>query len=291
VREADALIAVSVLSFVVLSWFVLRRKRAVSFYILWFFVTLAPVCNIVPINAIMAERFLYLPMIGFASLFAMFFSRLMDRSRHNSFFGAAAISVLAAILILYGFAAISRNFEWRRPLVFYAKEVERSPSNPIAHNNLGLVYAKEAREGGIPDGMRAAYRALAEAQYKEAMALDGAYAAPARNLANLCREAGRHSLAIENFKKAVSMEDDAVSYNNMAVSYYCLGEFDETIPACKKALALRPDYADAYINLGNAFFMKGDYRRAKAAWSAAARLGGATPEALEGIKDLALKGY
>jgi len=40
-----------------------------TFSAIWFFTTLLPVLNIIPINNIMAERYLYIPGIGFTMLF------------------------------------------------------------------------------------------------------------------------------------------------------------------------------------------------------------------------------
>jgi hypothetical protein len=45
----------------------IRKKPVVGFGCLWFVVTLLPVSNIVPINAYMAEHWLYLPSMGFFS--------------------------------------------------------------------------------------------------------------------------------------------------------------------------------------------------------------------------------
>ena len=47
--------------------FAARSRRSLFFFILFFFVALAPVSNlIVVIGSIMAERFMYLPSIGLA---------------------------------------------------------------------------------------------------------------------------------------------------------------------------------------------------------------------------------
>ena len=41
------------------------HSKLLFFSLLWFFVALVPVLNIVPIGNIMAERYLYIPVIGF----------------------------------------------------------------------------------------------------------------------------------------------------------------------------------------------------------------------------------
>ena len=46
------------------------HSKRLFFFMLWFFVTLAPMMNIIPIANIMAERYLYLPSVGFCTILA-----------------------------------------------------------------------------------------------------------------------------------------------------------------------------------------------------------------------------
>ena len=45
-------------------------SKRLFFFMLWFFVILAPMMNIIPIANIMAERYLYLPSVGFCAILA-----------------------------------------------------------------------------------------------------------------------------------------------------------------------------------------------------------------------------
>src|SRR3989337_1047479 len=47
-----------------------NHSRRLFFFMLWFFVSLAPMMNIMPIANIMAERYLYLPSVGFCAILA-----------------------------------------------------------------------------------------------------------------------------------------------------------------------------------------------------------------------------
>ena len=55
------------------SVFIFKYSRGIFFGIWWFFITLFPVYNIIPIYNPFAERFLYIPLIGFCMLVAMAF--------------------------------------------------------------------------------------------------------------------------------------------------------------------------------------------------------------------------
>ena len=57
--------------------------------------------------------------------------------------------------------------------------------------------------------------------------------------------------SIDAYKKAISLKPDyAEAYSNMAVAFRKKGKLDESIEAYKKAISLKPDYAEAYSNLG-----------------------------------------
>jgi tetratricopeptide (TPR) repeat protein len=80
---ADAAFLVSVvvvILVVVLSVKLCRLSRIWTFSILWFFITLLPVMNIIPIINIMAERYLYIPGIGFTLLLGSILSQKRDIS-------------------------------------------------------------------------------------------------------------------------------------------------------------------------------------------------------------------
>ena len=58
--------------------------------------------------------------------------------------------------------------------------------------------------------------------------------------------------AIDAYKKTISLKPDYVeAYSNMGVAYRNMGKPDEAIDAYKKAISIYPYYAEAYNNLGN----------------------------------------
>ena len=60
--------------------------------------------------------------------------------------------------------------------------------------------------------------------------------------------------AIEAYKKTISLKPDYVdAYNNMGIILRNQGKFDEAISVYKKVIVLKPDYVKAYINMGIAF--------------------------------------
>ncbi len=292
IGEKDAILAIMVLSLVIFLYiWKFRNKKVMSFYILWFFVTLIPVSNIIPFKTIMAERFLYLPSIAFAAIFGILFSKIIEKFKSNIILRSITMFILAAILIFYGLATITRNIEWRNELIFGLKEVARSPSNPRCHYNLGLAYMKEAEKNSHSKDMSDSYYALAIKEFNETTKLMPDHQLAYINSGDVYNRLGLYNLAIENFKHAISIEENYAAYNNLAIAYYNNQMYDKTIKSCRRSLGLKPDHMDAYINLGNAYFMKSEYRKAKMAWSRATVLGDPGADIKEFMKYLERMGY
>jgi len=76
-----------------------KTRPAVSFGILFFFITLLPVSNwIMPIALLMAERFLYTPIFGFALLAGMAWAAIRDTGARRAIAaGAVTVSVLLCV--------------------------------------------------------------------------------------------------------------------------------------------------------------------------------------------------
>jgi tetratricopeptide (TPR) repeat protein len=61
---------------------------------------------------------------------------------------------------------------------------------------------------------------------------------------------GKYGLSIESAKKALELKPNYVeAYNNIGCSYNILVQFDQSVEAFKKALAIKPDYQLAKNNL------------------------------------------
>jgi predicted TPR repeat methyltransferase len=68
------------------------------------------------------------------------------------------------------------------------------------------------------------------------------------------RELGKLDDAVASYNKAIALKPDyAEAYSNLGLVHKELGEPDHAVTNFHKAIAIKPDYADAYSNLGNAF--------------------------------------
>ena len=69
--------------------------------------------------------------------------------------------------------------------------------------------------------------------------------------------------AIDYLEKAISLKPDfAEAYNNIGYAYDGLGEYQKAIGYLEKAISLKPDYATTYINIGAVYYELGEYQKA-----------------------------
>lgn len=69
----------------------------------------------------------------------------------------------------------------------------------------------------------------------------------------------KYKEAIDVFSSVLETEpDNADIYNNLAVSYSCLGNFEQAEKFYIKALELDPELVQAYINLSDLYYKAGD---------------------------------
>src|SRR6185295_4042665 len=109
-----------------------KRRPAVSFATLFFFVTLLPVSNwLIPIGALMAERFLYTPSFGVALLAGVLWMAV-PATAIRRLAGAGLIS--AAVLLCIG-----HNYIWHDNLSFYGNMVRQFPENMTGRMGYGLA--------------------------------------------------------------------------------------------------------------------------------------------------------
>jgi len=110
-----------------------------------------------------------------------------------------------------------------------------------------------------------------------AIAAPSAYAASNTAEADLAHNAGRTyladgraELAIEQFKKAIDLDDkNYFAYKGLGIAYAQLKNFKEAEKAQRKCLDINPDFADARNDLGATLMLLGRAEEARKEWQGA----------------------
>jgi protein O-mannosyl-transferase len=167
------------LLFVALVWNLRRRQPVVSFGLLWLFLFLAPALNYRWLGLTpLAERYLFLPSIGFCWCVAVGGAELWRRFampiRADVGWQRWRLFSRAALISFAGFAAIlcvvhiwERNRDWRDDQTFYEKILQDEPGAAMIRASLGVVYLNQ----GNADGAKAQWLRVLEDAPQSSLAL------------------------------------------------------------------------------------------------------------------------
>ncbi|HNW45584.1 MAG TPA: tetratricopeptide repeat protein [Elusimicrobiales bacterium] len=218
---------------------VLFRRRWPALPTAWFcyLATLSPVSGLVKIGPqAAADRYTYLPCLGFAMLAGAVLLRGLNGARSlRSAAMAAALAVITVLSILtWRQQAVWRDSEslWRRALA-------ADPKIAIAHSNLGSALAEK---GGLEE---------AALHYREALRLNPRVPNANSNLAAVFLARGNFDAAALHAGEELKINPSShEAHHNLAVALTARGETAEADAHYREALRLNPDYALARYHYG-----------------------------------------
>lgn len=275
----------------------LKQSRLLAFGFLFFLVNIALVLQVISVgDAIMADRYTYLPYIGLFFVLAMGLDRLYH-SRQESLktlkpLAAGGVLILALACC---YASNARSKVWQNDNTIGSDLLEKFPDDRLALNNQGfLLYVQERYAEAIPllrravdlkpDYTRASINLinsyLAISDYDNALkAVDLALGQKPLD-ANLLNIKGYllftqkdYQGSVLAYRKAIAVKKDNIkAYISISESYYALKDYDKGIATMDAALAVEPDNAMLLNNKGYFLFLKGRYPDAVEYFKSALRL-------------------
>jgi tetratricopeptide (TPR) repeat protein len=191
--------------------------------------------------ALMAERYLYIPSVGFCIAVGVLFSRLVhakERSRSPS----RVINLIGTVVLIILFVfTLRRNHAWENQHEFTVNMVKDAAGTEFAHYFLGTLYKEDGR---ADDAIRELTKALAlnpnlpEAHYSMGILYVG------KELLGEAEKEFQQTLALTS--------RNVKAYNNLGVVYAMQGKMNEAVIQFEKALHLDPYDVFARENLEKA---------------------------------------
>ena len=129
--------------FIGISFWSLRYTKTIFFSFLFFFVTLLPYLNIIPISTILADRYVFIASFSYCFLLGIVFDRFYtytNKKLSKGFFKLLAIALFIFILTSYSFMTICQNKIWENSYTLWADAVEKYPDSNTANAIMGVVY-------------------------------------------------------------------------------------------------------------------------------------------------------
>ncbi|MEZ5404219.1 MAG: tetratricopeptide repeat protein [Bryobacteraceae bacterium] len=204
-----------------IAWRDLGRSLS-SLWLLAGLALLMPTSSIFPANDLAADRRMYLPLLGFATVAGL----LLERTRFPA--------LLPALVVLLGVLGWARASAWDSEAALWEDAVRKAPEKVRPRIQLSRAVPPRDAIGHLLEARRIA----------------PADPAIASELGRVYLELGNPSQALTEFGRAVAANPgDALALNNRGVALEALGLRDHAIADFRKALDIDPCLYDARINL------------------------------------------
>jgi hypothetical protein len=116
-----------------------RRRPLVAFAFLWFFITLGVESSVIPIDDVMVEHRMYLPMAGLALGAGWLFAAAVQRAPRAAW-SAGAVAAVGLLALTF-----ARNVIWLSPVTLWVDAAGKSPDKARVHLNAGVAYHQADR--------------------------------------------------------------------------------------------------------------------------------------------------
>jgi tetratricopeptide (TPR) repeat protein len=224
------------------------RARLVSFGLLVALLALAPTSSFVPVQDALAERRMYLPIIGLSTALA---SGVMIISGRIP--GAARLRRSIAFGFLLALAALSysRSLVWVKDTALWRDSLSKQPNNARAHSNLGasLMLIHDCAGAAI--------------EYKSIEEMKGMDEITGLGLGSAYECSGQGDLALAAYRRLVAVHPAAEAYVRIGRLEGLHDHATESLAALGMAIHLDPNNATAYAFRGIARYVLHDIPAAK----------------------------
>jgi len=204
----------------------------------WYFLALTVSSSFIPLPDLMAEHRAYFSSIGLImaliSLLDLLRTALGEKKRIGGMF-VAGITVWCAVLIVLTY---NRNTVWRSSLHLWSDAVRKSPDKDRPWYNLGLAYKTAGRSSE------------AVKCFRKAIELNPEWGKAYESLAVMLLHLKQFQEAVKVSIRGIEADPaNPVLYNNLGIAYAEMDQDDAARQAFSTAIALRPGYENAMLNL------------------------------------------
>jgi tetratricopeptide (TPR) repeat protein len=224
---------------VVVAWW--KQDRAVSFAVIWFFLTLAPVVNFAGVGVpAYGERYLYIPSVGICWLLGQGLGAMAGKGPDRRAWRRVGTVALGSVLLLAAaLRTLVRLPVWRNNFTLGLATVREDPNAATFHVYLGNTYRDEGNRG------------LARMEYVSAIASDSLAGEAYVNLAGVLLDDGNTSAAEEVLRRCAQLN---LTYSKplFALGKIALhrGSKEEARDLFGRALSRDPNDLEALFELG-----------------------------------------
>jgi len=227
----------------------LNRHRLMAFAVLSYFVLLLPASQIIPHHELLADHYLYLPIMSFGLLAGLMIQKLAARglTARRVAYTATAMALLAMALM-----TVMRNRVWKDDLSLWQANYQEVPNSIRAVSSLAKAYAT-SNPG------------RSEELYKRCVEIDPAYWPAYYSLALLDRSREKAREAEALIRNGLSLSDAEIAESGgqepsmfrsqmtgaLALTKFSQGDADSAERLYREAISINPLNPQPYTMLAN----------------------------------------
>ena len=247
---------ISLVAFTALVYFLIKKKHyLIVFGVFLFVVNIILVLQILPFgDAIAADRYMYLPIIGLTLSCIYAFNK----------FNVNRLVIIMLLVVLSSFS-FTRSALWKDSLSLFLNVLKTNPSSFIAINSLGVEYMER-------NDFEKAYKYL-----NQIVKLYPTYYKGYYNRGLLNGKTQNYEKAILDFTKAIEYKNYYKSYAGRASVYLALKDFPKAISDAETALKMDPKNLKANYVLANCYDDLNQLNKALSYYNAAISLNAENP--------------
>ena len=252
-----------------------RKNKIVAFAILFFLGTIVLYSNLLmTIGSLLAERFLYVPILGFTIFVSWLLMKLMnvkqstlDKKSGDLIFNRQNQKLLVIVVILLipcSYITIARNADWKDTVTLFSKDIVKAPESALLNYNYANELKAElaAREPDIRKKNTILEKAVIH--YQKALEVYPGYDEVLEQLGLAYYYLGNDSDAFNFISKAIEADPlRSTAFNSLGTWYFEKAKnYEKALELYLYAVQLNPNYIDGWRNTGAAYGTLGQLEKA-----------------------------
>lgn len=224
------------LAFLVFAVYSRKMSKDLFFGLAFFLVNIILLLQLLPVGrAIMADRYAYVPSIGFSFLAGYYLSDRRYIKAAGVAWGIVAVYVLLLMVLTF-----NRSKVWKNSETLWSDVLEKNPKVPVAWYNRGNTKMDSLNfQGAIED-------------YTECLKVDPGFWKAYINRGTARNKIQDYMGAVEDFDAMLRIDSTwANAYINRALSKRMLKDFEHSMKDYDRAMRLKPGDAELYAARAN----------------------------------------
>lgn len=233
----------------VILWDFFRRKNPLNLSGLLFFICLAPVANLVPSPVLKADRYLFLPSLGYGLLLGYFCSYLLEKRPAKK---KVLLGLYWALALFYGVLTLFQVSVWKNSETLWKAVLRYNPQSNIALTNLAIY---KIQRGEWKEGEKFLRQGLQNNPGDKSLRYNW-------GILEMYRKNWRGALREFHFARERGYTSYLLNYQ-MGVVYQRIGKREEAKGEFLRVLKIHPQYAPARIGMVQIFLEEGKREEAR----------------------------